>query len=53
MQKSPTPKDDRVYVTHMLEICRKAVKAVGGKTRADYDGDEDVVWQVVTNDLPL
>lgn len=34
------PKDDRVYVGHMLDMARKALAAMGGKTRKDFDGDE-------------
>jgi uncharacterized protein with HEPN domain len=36
------PKDDMVYVLHMLETARKAVSRVQGKTRAEYDADEDL-----------
>jgi len=36
------PKDDTVYVLHMLETARKAVSKVQGKTRAEYDADEDL-----------
>jgi len=34
------PKDDRVYVGHMLDIAKKAVKLLGGKSRAEFDADE-------------
>jgi uncharacterized protein with HEPN domain len=33
-------KDDGVYVGHMLDMSRKAVEAVAGKTRDAYDNDE-------------
>jgi uncharacterized protein with HEPN domain len=98
------PKDDEIYVGHMLDMTRRAVKAVKAGSRAKYDKDdilrlglthlvqvigeaawkvsaefqkehteipwrkiigmrhrivhdymrvdEDVLWQVVTNDLP-
>lgn len=35
-------RDDRVYLGHMLDMARKAVGKVRGKSRADYDGDEDL-----------
>jgi hypothetical protein len=31
------PKDDRVFVGHMLDTARKAVELVGTKSRAEYD----------------
>ena len=34
------PKDDWVYVGHMLDISRKAIEAVSGKSREAYDRDE-------------
>ena len=34
------PKDDRVYLGHMLDMSRKAMMMVGGKDRKDFDGDE-------------
>ena len=37
------PKDDRVFVGHMLDTARKAVKLVGTKTRADFDRDEALI----------
>jgi uncharacterized protein with HEPN domain len=43
------PKDDMVYVLHMLETARKAVSKVEGKTRAEYDADEDL--QIVLTHL--
>jgi len=50
---------DLVYVGHMLDMARKAVDETGGLSRPrhkvvhDYLGvDEDIVWQVVTEDLP-
>ena len=33
------PKDDLVYVGHMLDTARKAVRRVQGKARADFDAD--------------
>jgi uncharacterized protein with HEPN domain len=35
-------KDDLVYVGHMLDTARKAVRRVAGKTRAEFDADEDL-----------
>jgi uncharacterized protein with HEPN domain len=32
--------DDWVYVGHMLDTARKALRLVEGKSRADYDQDE-------------
>jgi len=34
------PKDDAVYVGHMLDTVRKIVAFTLGKTRADFDVDE-------------
>jgi uncharacterized protein with HEPN domain len=34
--------DDSVYLAHMLETACKAVTRLGGKTRADFDTDEDL-----------
>ncbi len=34
------PKDDWVYVGHMLDMARKARQALRGKSRAGYDADE-------------
>jgi uncharacterized protein with HEPN domain len=36
------PKDDRVYLGHMLEMARKACARVAGRPRADFDADEDL-----------
>ena len=36
------PKDDRVYVGHMLDNARKAEKLLGGRDRAAYDADETI-----------
>jgi hypothetical protein len=33
------PKDDKVYVGHMLDMAHQARQLVAGKTRADYDAD--------------
>jgi uncharacterized protein with HEPN domain len=32
--------DDTVYVGHMLDMTRRAVKAIQSKSRADYDEDD-------------
>lgn len=34
------PKDDLVYLGHMLDTARKARQLAQGKSRAEYDGDE-------------
>ena len=36
------PKDDQVYVGHMLDVARQAVAKVQGKTRRDFDADENL-----------
>jgi uncharacterized protein with HEPN domain len=35
-------RDDSVYVRQMIDLARKAITKVAGKTRADFDGDEDL-----------
>lgn len=35
-------KDDLVYAGHMLDMARKASDKVAGKTRAEYDQDENL-----------
>lgn len=35
-------KDDLVYAGHMLDMARKASEKVKGKTRADFDQDENL-----------
>jgi uncharacterized protein with HEPN domain len=35
-----TTEEDGVYLGHMLDMTRKAVRAVASKSRAHYDGDE-------------
>ena len=35
-------RDDSVYVGHMLDTARKAAGKLKGRSRADYDGDEDL-----------
>lgn len=35
-------KDDLVYAGHMLDMARKAAEKVKGKTRADFDQDENL-----------
>jgi uncharacterized protein with HEPN domain len=36
------PKDDLVYVGHMLDTAKQAVGKIKGKTRADFDADENL-----------
>jgi uncharacterized protein with HEPN domain len=36
------PNDDLVYLGHMLDMARKAVTRVEGKSRAEFDADEDL-----------
>jgi uncharacterized protein with HEPN domain len=36
------PRDDAVYVEHMLETARNAVGKVERKSRADFDADENL-----------
>lgn len=36
------PKDDLVYVGHMLDTARQAYSKIQGKTRADFDTDENL-----------
>lgn len=36
------PKDDRVYLGHMLDMARKAAGKIRGKSRSEYDADEDL-----------
>lgn len=33
------PKDDAVYVGHMLDMADKAVGKIAGKSRGDFDAD--------------
>src|SRR5262245_45123138 len=35
------PKDDAVYLGHMLDAARKIAARTNGKTRADFDASED------------
>ena len=35
-------KDDLVYIGHMLDMARKASEKVKGKSRKDYDEDENL-----------
>jgi uncharacterized protein with HEPN domain len=35
-------KDDLVYVGHMLDTARSIARKVAGKSRADYDADENL-----------
>jgi uncharacterized protein with HEPN domain len=35
-------RDDQVYVRHMLEAARKAHARVAGKSRSDFDANEDL-----------
>ena len=36
------PKDNLVYVGHMLDMAASALDKVRGKTRAEYDADENL-----------
>jgi uncharacterized protein with HEPN domain len=36
------PKDDMIYLGHMLDMARKATSKLKGKSRDDYDRDEDL-----------
>ena len=36
------PKDELVYVGHMYDLTRRAVAKVEGKTRSDFDADENL-----------
>ena len=36
------PKDDTVYVAHMLETAHKAIEKVRRKSRAHFDADENL-----------
>lgn len=36
------PRDDAVYVGHMLDMARKAAARVTTRSRADFDADEDL-----------
>ena len=36
------PRDDRVYLGHMLDTARKILSKVRGKSRSDFDGDENL-----------
>ena len=36
-------KDDSIYIGHMLEMSQRAVKAISGKNRKDYDRDDILV----------
>ncbi|MGO9471693.1 MAG: hypothetical protein ACLQIB_45995 [Isosphaeraceae bacterium] len=47
-------KDDSVYLGHMLDRAQKVMGKVRGKTRAEFDADEDlhIVWMVATERLP-
>ncbi len=31
------PKDDWIYIGHMLDMCRQSHEILSGKERADYD----------------
>ncbi len=35
-------KDDLVYVGHMFDTASKALEKTGGRSRSDYDGDENL-----------
>ncbi len=36
------PKDDLIYIGHMLDMAKKALGKVEGKTRTDFDKDENL-----------
>ena len=36
------PKDDRVYVAHMLDTARRATGKLAGRTRDDFDADDNL-----------
>src|SRR5438128_4451285 len=36
------PRDEAIYVGHMLDTARKAVEKVDRKSRADFDADENL-----------
>ncbi len=42
MPKCNMPRDDFVYIGHMLDTTRKILAKVQGKTREDFDKDEDL-----------
>jgi uncharacterized protein with HEPN domain len=45
-------KDDSVYLGHMLDRAQKVIGKVRGKTRAEFDADEDLrlalTWLIQT-----
>jgi len=43
------PKDDLIYIGHMLDTCRKALSRTEGKSRAQFDSNEDL--QIVLTHL--
>lgn len=40
-------KDDRVYLGHMYDLARKAVKKLDGKSLADFDADDTLQLALV------
>ena len=40
MPKYSMPKDDAIYIGHMLDMGRKALSLIEGKEREDFDRDE-------------
>jgi uncharacterized protein with HEPN domain len=40
--RRPVPKNDLVYITHMLELAQKVQARVSGLDRAAFDADEDL-----------
>lgn len=38
------PKDDSVYVGHMLDTARRALRLVAGKSRGDYEPMKRFGW---------
>ena len=42
-------RDDLIYIGHMLDTCHKALSRIEGKTRAQFDSNEDL--QIVLTHL--
>jgi predicted nucleotidyltransferase len=45
-------KDDLVYVGHMLDMARKAIEKIDGRSRDYLEVDYDLVWDVVSSEVP-
>jgi uncharacterized protein with HEPN domain len=41
------PKDDLVYVGHMLDTAEQAIRKIAGKSRTDFDQNEDLRLAIV------